>query len=228
MMMNFLGHLFASYTPDLQLKMLAIQKCHSGQTKKSQQKPSFFSRRTRQGATQQDRKLLNNKYSPAAKYHTCALTHTHTHTQSVVLFTPMGSPGSSVVNTLPAKQETQVQSLGRKDTLKKAMGTHPSILAWKIPWTEEPGGLQPFRHHVIGLTDAFLNIPIHVGFPDGSVVKNPSVDARDEGSVPGSGRSPGGGNGNPLQYCYLENPTDRGDWQAPVHKIAKSWTQLSD
>ena len=73
----------------------------------------------------------------------------------------MGSPGSSVVNTLPAKQEIQVQSLGRKDTLEKAMGIHPSILAWKIPWTEEPGGLQPFRHHVIGLTDAFLNIPIH-------------------------------------------------------------------
>ena len=159
MMMNFLGRLFASYTPDLQLKMLAIQKCHSGQTKKSQQKPSFFSQRTREGATQQDRKLLNNKYSPAAKYHTCALTHTHT--QSVVLFTPKGSPGSSVVNILPAKQETQVQSLGRKDTLEKAMGTHPSILAWKIPWTEEPGGLQPFRHHVIALIDAFLNIPIH-------------------------------------------------------------------
>ena len=66
-----------------------------------------------------------------------------------------------------------------------------------------------------------------MGFPDGSVVKNPSVDARDEGSVPGLGRFPGEGNGNPLQY-YLENPMDRGDWQAPVHEVAKSWTQLSD
>ena len=44
---------------------------------------------------------------------------------------------------LPAKQGTQVQSLGQEDPLEKAMGTHFSILAWEIPWTEEPGGLQP-------------------------------------------------------------------------------------
>ena len=61
------------------------------------------------------------------------------------------------------------------------------------------------------------------------VVKNPPVnaaDTRDEGSVPGSGRSPGGRHGNPLQYSYLENPMDREDWQATVHRVAKSWTQL--
>ena len=46
-------------------------------------------------------------------------------------------------------------------------------------------------------------------------------DARDEGSIPGSGRSPGGGNGNPLQYPCLENPMDRGAWQATVHGAAK-------
>ena len=43
---------------------------------------------------------------------------------------------------LPARQETQVQSLGREDPLEKEMATHSSILAWKIPWAEEPGGLQ--------------------------------------------------------------------------------------
>ena len=43
---------------------------------------------------------------------------------------------------LPAIWETQVQSLGWEDPLEKAMATHPSILAWKVPWTEEPGGLQ--------------------------------------------------------------------------------------
>ena len=43
---------------------------------------------------------------------------------------------------LPAMQETQVQSLGREDPLEEEMATHSSILAWKIPWTEEPGGLQ--------------------------------------------------------------------------------------
>ena len=51
-------------------------------------------------------------------------------------------------------------------------------------------------------------------------------DVRDTGSIPGSGRSPGGGHGNPLQYSYLENPMDRGAWQAIVNGVAKSRTQL--
>ena len=51
-----------------------------------------------------------------------------------------------------------------------------------------------------------------------------AVDMRDEGSIPGSGRSPGGGNGNPLQYSCLENPMDRGAWWAMVHGATKSWT----
>ena len=51
-------------------------------------------------------------------------------------------------------------------------------------------------------------------------------DVRDAGSIPGSGRSPGEGNGNPLQYSFLENPMDRGAWQATVHSVVKSLTQL--
>ena len=61
----------------------------------------------------------------------------------------------------------------------------------------------------------------------GSVVKNPPVNAGDPGdldSVPELGRSPGGGNGNPLQYSCLENPMDRGAWRAEVHGVAKSQT----
>ena len=49
-------------------------------------------------------------------------------------------------------------------------------------------------------------------------------DLRDGGSIPGLGRSPGGGHGNPLQYSCLENPMDRGAWQAPVHGVTKCWT----
>ena len=49
-------------------------------------------------------------------------------------------------------------------------------------------------------------------------------DIRDASSIPGLGRSPGGGNGNPLQYSYLENPMDRGAWQATVHGVSKSQT----
>ena len=59
------------------------------------------------------------------------------------------------------------------------------------------------------------------GFPRDSVVENPPANAGDLGdavSIPGTERSPGGENGNPLQYSCLENPTDRGAWQATVHK----------
>ena len=63
------------------------------------------------------------------------------------------------------------------------------------------------------------------------MVKNLPANAGgtgDTGSVPGSGRSPGGGNGNPLQYSCLENPMDRGAWQATVHGVTKIQTQLSN
>ena len=50
------------------------------------------------------------------------------------------------VKNLPATQETRVQSLGQEDPLEKAMATHSSILAWRIPWTEEPGGYRPWGH----------------------------------------------------------------------------------
>ena len=59
------------------------------------------------------------------------------------------------------------------------------------------------------------------GFPGGSVVKDLPANAGDSGSIPGSGRSPGGGHGSPLQYSCLENPMDRGAWQATVHGVTK-------
>ena len=60
------------------------------------------------------------------------------------------------------------------------------------------------------------------------VVKNPPASAGDMGLIPGLGRSPKGGNGNPLQYSCLGNPMDRRAWRATVHRVTKSWTQLSD
>ena len=53
-----------------------------------------------------------------------------------------GFPGGSDVKNLPAMQETQVPSQGQEDSLEKGMATHSSTLAWRIPWTEGPGGLQ--------------------------------------------------------------------------------------
>ena len=66
------------------------------------------------------------------------------------------------------------------------------------------------------------------GFPGGSEDKVSACNIQDLGSIPGLGRSPGEGNGNPLQYSCLENPMDRGAWRATVHGVAKSRTQLSN
>ena len=65
-------------------------------------------------------------------------------------------------------------------------------------------------------------------FPGGSDGKASAYNVGDLGSIPGSGRSPGEGNDNPLQYSCLKNPMDRGAWWATVHGVAKSQTQLSN
>ena len=62
------------------------------------------------------------------------------------------------------------------------------------------------------------------GFPGGSHGKKSACREGDPGSIPGSGRSPGEGNGNPLQYSCLDNPIDRKAWQATVYEVAKSGT----
>ena len=67
-----------------------------------------------------------------------------------------------------------------------------------------------------------------MGFPGGLDGKESTCNAGDLGSILGSGRSPGEGNGYPLQYSCLENPMDRGAWRATVHGVPKSQTRLSD
>ena len=62
-----------------------------------------------------------------------------------------------------------------------------------------------------------------MGFPGSSDSKESAFNAGDPGLNPGSGRAPGEGNGNPLQYSCLENYMDRGDWWAAVHEVAKNW-----
>ena len=69
----------------------------------------------------------------------------------------------------------------------------------------------------------------HRGFPGGTSDKNPPANARGArhvGMIPGSGRSHGGGHGNPLQYSCLENPMDSGAWQTTIHRVAQSGTKL--
>ena len=70
-------------------------------------------------------------------------------------------------------------------------------------------------------------IMITMGFPSDSDSKESACNVGDTGSTPGSERSPGEGNGNPLQYSCLENPMHRGVWRALVHGVTKSWMRLS-
>ena len=72
-------------------------------------------------------------------------TATHPRTRSSLV--------AQLVKSLPAMWETQVQSLGREDTLRKEMATHSSILAWRIPWTEEPVGYSPRGHKELDMTE---------------------------------------------------------------------------
>ena len=72
-------------------------------------------------------------------------------------------------------------------------------------------------------------VSLEGSFPGGTEVKNPPAnagDTGDTGSIPGSGRSPGEGHGNPLQYSCLENPMDRESWWSTAHRVAKSQTRL--
>ena len=87
-------------------------------------------------------------------------------------------------------------------------------------WTLESSALYPVtesgRLCYCYSAEKFDLHPDSMGFPGGSGVKNSPANAGDVGSIPGSGRSPGGGNGNPLWYSCLRNPTDRGAWWTTV------------
>ena len=130
---------------------------------------------------------------------------------------------SSIAQTVknpPTVQETWVQSLGWEDTLEKEMATHSSILAWRIPWTEEPGGLQFTGSQRVGHDWAtFSSLQDKPGGSDG---KRICQWCGRPGSIPGLGRYPGEGNGYPLQYSCVENSMNTGTWWATVYGVSKS------
>ena len=88
--------------------------------------------------------------------------------------------------------------------------------------------LVQFLGREIPLEKDKLPTPVFLGFPGGSYGKESTCNVGGPGSIPGSGRSPGGGHGNLLQYSCLENPMDRGAWPTTVHEVTKSWTLLSN
>ena len=136
----------------------------------------------------------------------------------------------------------------RFDPLEWEIAAHSSILAWKIPWTEETGGLHQsfqwiFRTDFLSdwlvwspcsprdsqessPTPQFKSIS-SLALPYSSNGKESACDAGDQGSIPGSGRSSGERKYNPLQYSCLENSMEREAWWAIVHGVTKSQTRLS-
>ena len=151
-------------------------------------------------------------------------------------------------------KETWIQFLGWEDSLEKGKATHSSILAWRIPdyiahgvaksWPQLSNFHFPSKHKkkkFIG--NGFLNeirciqewilpsaimIRVQHQFLWWLSGKESACNTGDVGSVPGSGGSPGEGNGNPLQYSGLENPTDREAWWLQFRDLKRVGTQLSD
>ena len=122
------------------------------------------------------------------------------------LYSPWNSPG----------QNSEVGSLSLLQGILPTQGSNPGLLHCRqtlycLPW---------WRH--------FTVFPGKTDFPGGSDGKASAYGAGDLGLIPGLGRSPGEGNGNPLQYSCLDNPLGEGAWQATVHGVAKSRTQLSN
>ena len=112
-------------------------------------------------------------------------------------------------------QKTRVQSLGREDPLKKEMAPRSSTLAWKIPWTEEPGWLEYMGCKELDMTEQLIHAHGLYGLREWLKGKESVCNAGDTGdmcSIPGFRSSPGVGHGNPLWYSCLENPMDREAW----------------
>ena len=96
-----------------------------------------------------------------------------------------------------------------RDSLEEGMATHSSILAWRIPWTEEPGGLQPMGTESDRTEET---LPASTVASLGAQMQRIHLQCGDLGSIPGLGRSAGEVKGYPLQYSCLENSMDRGAW----------------
>ena len=98
---------------------------------------------------------------------------------------------------------------------------------YRTSYWQSPSAVWPllFTDLLLWICSVFIKIHQCIwSFLGGSVVKNVPASAGDPSSTSGSGRSPGGGHGNPLQYSCLENPMDRGAWQAAVHEVEKEFS----
>ena len=147
----------------------------------------------------------------------------------MILYVVGASLVAQRVKNLPAVWETWVWSLGWEDPLEEGMATHSSILAWRIPWTEEPAGLKSMRSQRVRHDWATRhNTASDASSKESACQILYTGDAEDMGLIPGSGRSPGIGTGNSLQYSCLEYYTDGKAWWATVYGDTKGQTWPSD
>ena len=116
-------------------------------------------------------------------------------------------------------QKTWVQFLGWEDLLEKKMQPITVVLPGKSHEQRSLVGYSSWSHERVG-----HDLATKQDFPGGSDSKDSACNVGDLGSIPGLRRSLGGGHGSPLQYSCLENPMDRGTWQATVYGVAKSQT----
>ena len=136
--------------------------------------------------------------------------------------------GSGLGSRSPAstKTENRMMAEGRQPSNRAERGWVPGWPSRAGPSPSETSSRLPcLKHYGLGIT-RYNSLAWTLGFPDGSDSKDSACDVGDLGSIPGSGRSPGGGHGNPLQYYCLENAMDRKGWLATVHRVAQSWTRL--
>ena len=127
------------------------------------------------------------------------------------------------VNRYSVKNRFQGETnLVKKATKISQVTTSINVGSLKQPW------LISHSQMSVWASSSLWSVIVTIFTTGGSDGKEFACNARDLGSIPGSGRSHGKGNGNPLQYSCLENSMDRGDWQVAVHRVAKSWTLLND
>ena len=127
----------------------------------------------------------------------------------------------------PGSSDSKESTCNAGDPLERGPATHFSVLAWRIP-----GLYSPWGRKESDMTEQ-LSLSTLSKYNRASPMTQWQKTACNAGNaegasfIPGSRRSPGGGNCHPLQYSCLKNPTDRGAWQATVHRVAKSQTRLT-
>ena len=130
-----------------------------------------------------------------------------------------------LVKNPPAMWEAPIRFLSQEDALEEGMYSSVENFQGR----KSLASCSPWGHKESDMTEQLSTAHIfRAGLPRWLSGKESTCQAGEASLIPGSERSAGGGHGNPLQYSCLRNPMDGGAWWATVHRVTKSWTQVSD